>query len=53
MKFLRSVAGYTSKDQIINKIIKEELNISNLNNKILKYGLQWKHDVLQMKYRGI
>jgi hypothetical protein len=36
MKFLRSVAGYTRKDQIINTKIREELNIFNLNAKIIK-----------------
>lgn len=27
----------------------EELNISNLNDKIQKYKLQWKYDVQQME----
>jgi hypothetical protein len=34
MKFLRSVAGYTRKEQIINTKIKEELNVFTLNAKI-------------------
>jgi hypothetical protein len=36
MKFLRSVAGYRKKDQIINTKIKEELNVFTLNAKITK-----------------
>jgi hypothetical protein len=33
---LRIVAGYTRKDQVRNTKIGEELNIFNLNNKVLK-----------------
>jgi hypothetical protein len=36
MKSLRSVAGYTVKDQTRNTKIKEEPNIFNLNAKIIK-----------------
>jgi hypothetical protein len=36
MKFFRSVAGYTRKDQKRNTKIREELNIFNLNAKIIK-----------------
>jgi hypothetical protein len=36
MKFLRSVAGYIMKDQLRNTKIREELNIVNINNTILK-----------------
>jgi glutathionylspermidine synthase len=35
MKFLKSVAGYTRKDQIRNTKIREEMSIINLNSKIL------------------
>jgi hypothetical protein len=36
IKLLRSVAGSTRKDQIRNTKIKEEVNIFNLNAKIIK-----------------
>jgi hypothetical protein len=36
MDFLRSMAGYTRKEQIRNTRIREELAIFNINNKILK-----------------
>jgi hypothetical protein len=39
MKFLRSVADYIRKDQTKIKI-REEMNIFNLNVKIIKYGSQ-------------
>jgi hypothetical protein len=38
-----SAAGYSRKDQIRNTKIREELNIFNLNNKILKSRSQWKY----------
>jgi hypothetical protein len=41
MKFFRSVAGYTMKDQIGNTKIREELNIFNLNNKTLISRSKW------------
>jgi hypothetical protein len=41
MKFFRSVAGYTRKDQTGNTKIREELNILNLNNKILISRSKW------------
>jgi hypothetical protein len=44
IKCLRSVACYRRKYQI-----REELNILNLNNKILKSRLQWKYHVLRME----
>jgi hypothetical protein len=34
MKFLRNVAGYLIKDLIRNNVIRNELNIFNLNNRI-------------------
>jgi hypothetical protein len=53
MKFLRSVAGYTRKDQIKDTKIKEELNISKLNAKIIKSRSQWKYHVQRMEARRI
>jgi hypothetical protein len=47
MKFLRNVAGYTRKDQIMNIKIMEELNIFSLNNKIIKSTPQCKYHVLR------
>jgi hypothetical protein len=41
IKFPRSVAGYTRKNQIRNTKIRGELNISNLNDKILRSRSQW------------
>jgi hypothetical protein len=52
-KFLRSVAGYTRKDQITNTKIREKLNIFNLNAKIIKSRSQWKHQMQRMEDRQI
>jgi hypothetical protein len=41
MKFLRSVAGYTRNGQIKITKIKEELNIFNLNYKVLDWWQFW------------
>jgi hypothetical protein len=49
MKFLRSVAGYKRIEQIRNSKIWEELNIFNLNYKILNFRSQWKNHVLRME----
>jgi hypothetical protein len=46
---LRRVAGYTRKGQIRNTKIKEELNIFNLNTKIIKSRSQWKCNSQQKK----
>jgi hypothetical protein len=40
MNFLRSVAGYKRIDQIRNSKTREELNIFNLNDKILNFRSQ-------------
>jgi hypothetical protein len=53
MKFLRNEAGCTRKDQTRNTKIREELNIFNLSNKILKYRSPWKFHVLRMEDRRI
>jgi hypothetical protein len=51
MKFLRSVAGNTGKDQIRNTKIREGLNIFNLDDKILKSRSRWKYHVQRMEDR--
>jgi hypothetical protein len=52
--FLRSVKGYTRKDQIRKTKIMQEPNVSNLSNKILKSGSWWKYykttDEFQRKF---
>jgi hypothetical protein len=53
MKFLRSVAGYTRKSQIRHTKIREERNIFNINNKIIKSRSQWKYHVQRMEDRRI
>jgi hypothetical protein len=53
MTFLRSVAGYTRKRQIRNTKIREELNIFNLNAKIIKSTSQWKYHMQRMEGRRI
>jgi hypothetical protein len=46
MKFFGSVAAYTRKNQIRTTKIREELNIFNLNNAILKSRSQWNYHIL-------
>jgi hypothetical protein len=53
IKFLRSIAGYTRKDQIRNTKIKEELNIFYPSNTILKCRLTSKYHDLRMEDRRI
>jgi hypothetical protein len=53
MKFLRSVTGYTRKDQIRNNEIREGLNIFNLNARSIKSRSQWKYHVQRMEDRRI
>jgi hypothetical protein len=44
---MRSVAGYTRKETR-NTRVREELNIFNLNDKIIKSSSQWKNHVHRM-----
>jgi hypothetical protein len=53
MTCLRSVAGYTRKDQIKNKKIEEEIIIFNLSNNIQNSRSHWKYHALQMEERRI
>jgi hypothetical protein len=53
IKFLRSAAGCIKKDQIRNTKIREELNIFNLNAKIMNSRSQWKYHVQRMEDRRI
>jgi hypothetical protein len=53
MKFLTSAAGYTRQDQTLNTKIREELNIFNLNDEILKSGSQWEYHVRRMEDKRI
>jgi hypothetical protein len=46
---LRSVAGYKRIDKIRNSKIREELNILNLNYKIINFKSQWQNYVLRME----
>jgi hypothetical protein len=52
MKSLRSVTGYTRKDQMRNTEIIKELNFFNLNAKIIKSRSQWKYHVQRIKAGG-
>jgi hypothetical protein len=49
LKFLRNVAGYTLKDQIRNTVIRNELKIFSVNNRIKKNRLNWIHHVGRME----
>jgi hypothetical protein len=49
MNCLRSVAGYKRRGQKRNSKIMEELNIFNLNDKILNFRSQWRNHVLRME----
>jgi hypothetical protein len=49
MKLSRSVVGYTRKDQVRSTEIREELDICNLNNKVLKSRSGWKYHFLQVE----
>jgi hypothetical protein len=53
MKFLRSVAGYTRKDQMRNTKIREELNIFILKAKIITSRSQRKYHAQRMEDRRI
>jgi hypothetical protein len=53
MTFLRSVAGYKRNGQIRNTKIREELNIFNLNAKIIKPRSQWNYHVQRTEDRRI
>jgi len=41
MRFLRSVAGYTGLDKIRSEVIRKELEISGIQDVILKYKQNW------------
>jgi hypothetical protein len=49
IKFFRNVADYTMNNQIRNTKVREELNIFNLNAKIIKSISQWVHHMQRMK----
>jgi hypothetical protein len=49
MKFLRNVAGYTLKDQIRNTVIRNELKIFIIDNRIQNNLLNWIHHVGRME----
>jgi hypothetical protein len=46
IRFLRHVAGYTKRDEISNIIIRSELQIFNINDKIKDNKKEW-HDHIQ------
>jgi hypothetical protein len=50
---LRSLAGYTRKNKITNIKIREELNIFNVHDKILKSRSQWEYHMQRMEDRQI
>jgi hypothetical protein len=53
VNFFRNIAGYTRKEQVRSTKIREELNIFNVSNKILKSRSEWKYHVLRMADRRI
>jgi hypothetical protein len=53
MKFLKNVAGYIGKDQIRSTKIREELNIFNLNAKVIKSKSTWLYHVQRMEEKRI
>jgi hypothetical protein len=53
MKFLWSAAGYTRKCHTRRTKITEELNILNVNLKIIKFRSNWKYHVQRMEDRRI
>jgi hypothetical protein len=52
MRFLKNVAGYIKRDHLRNIRIREELNVFNISNKILKSLSQWKY-ILRTEDRHI
>ena len=48
MRFLRKVKGCTRRDQIRNDVIREELNIYSVNEKVEEYKENWKAHLKRM-----
>jgi hypothetical protein len=49
IKFLRNVARYTLKDKIRNTVIRNELKIFSVNNRIQNKRLNWINHVARME----
>jgi hypothetical protein len=46
--FLRTVAVYRRKDNIRNRVIRQELNIFQISDKIVEYQIKWLHYMERM-----
>jgi hypothetical protein len=53
IKFLRRVAGYTFRDEVINTIIREELQIFNIGERIQSRKIEWHEHLSQMEQHRI
>jgi hypothetical protein len=53
MKYLRTVKGCTTLDQIRNQDIRNEFGISSLKEKIIEYRNKWKACLQRMEYTRI
>jgi hypothetical protein len=53
MKFLRRVAGYTLRDEVINTTLREELQIFNIGERIQSRKIEWHEHLSRMELQRI
>ena len=49
MRFLRPMAGYTPWDKRRSSDIREQLGISNINDKLTQYKINWREHIQRME----
>jgi hypothetical protein len=53
IKFLRRVAGYTLRDEVRNTIIRKELQIFNIGERVQSRKIKWHEHLSRMEQQGI